>query len=105
MIWTAKKDLESNSGLTETFGGLERCGFLAVAPCVGSRVSMRTSREGETDGVGSALDALLNGRMWVFLLVCRKSMFQMGGCMGAPTLLGRDRTVCYVKVNVLKVGS
>lgn len=47
MIWTAKKDVELNSGLTETYGGLERCDSLAVVPCVGSRVFMRTSTEGE----------------------------------------------------------
>lgn len=47
MIWTAKKDLESNSRLAEAYGGLERCDSLAVVPCAGSRVFMRTSREGE----------------------------------------------------------
>jgi hypothetical protein len=53
MIWIAKRDLETNSRLTEAHGGLERCDSLAVIPFVGSRVFMRTSREGEI-GMGAA---------------------------------------------------
>lgn len=50
MIWTAKKESESNSRLTEAYGDLERCDSLAVVPCVGSRVFMRARWGGISPG-------------------------------------------------------
>lgn len=62
MIWVAKRNLESNSRLTEAQEGLERCDSLAVILYVGSRVFMRTSREREV-GWGQPQSSLLNQRM------------------------------------------